>query len=366
MNVWNLIDGMDGLASGVGAIVCATLAVAAATMGHLEVAYVGAGLAGALCGFLVFNFHPAKIFLGDTGSLLLGAMLGMLAIRGSLKSGMTVAILIPVLAMGLPIVDTLLAILRRWVRHLPWNSPDRGHLHHRLIAFGLSTRQASAFLYSFTILLCGAALSSVALQSDMLAVIFAILGTLGLGAVFAARRDERVNMLSDFRQRITIRRLEQRLARHAWEAIQRLTNATTLPRVESVVEDLAEKLACDHFRLRYQREGVLVLERRGAPGEPAVDVEPSSDSDLEERSSLRQRVQLRFAVADWPGEELVLELQQRENDALPLALGGHFLQRLARELLFRCRQIHAEEVRENGSRARVPAAAIETEGWAPR
>src|SRR5829696_4738178 len=113
MNVWNLIDGMDGLASGVGAIVAATLAIAAVAMLHLEVAYAAAAMSGALVGFLMFNFAPARIFLGDTGSLLLGAVLGMLAIRGSLKSSMTVAILIPVLAMGLPIIDTLLAIARR-------------------------------------------------------------------------------------------------------------------------------------------------------------------------------------------------------------------------------------------------------------
>ncbi|HVJ82989.1 MAG TPA: hypothetical protein VNC50_18115, partial [Planctomycetia bacterium] len=107
-------------------------------------------------------------------------------------------------------------------------------------------------------------------------------------------------------------------------------------------------------------------ERRGTPGEPAEVPEEPSDPEDESKSALRQRVQLRFAVADWPGEELVLELQQHENDALPLALGGHFLQRLARELLFRCRQIHAEDVRENGGRTRVPAIAANAEGWAPR
>jgi UDP-GlcNAc:undecaprenyl-phosphate GlcNAc-1-phosphate transferase len=351
MNVWNLIDGMDGLASGVGAIVCGTLMVAAAAMAHLEVSYAAAALAGALAGFLVFNFHPARIFLGDTGSLFLGAMLGMLAIRGSLKSGMTVAILAPILAMGLPIIDTLLAILRRWVRRMPWSAPDRGHLHHRLIAFGLTTRQASMFLYSFTLLLCAAALASLALQSDSLALAFAVLGSVGLAAVFAARREQRDRIVADFRERINIRRLEQRAASTVWEGVQRLSHCHTPEAVVGVAERVASGLGCDYFRLAYRRDSLLVVERRGL----AEDVSESAERPA---GSMHERSQIRLAVGDWPGEELLLELQRNETENLPLLVAGPFLQRFARELIVRLRAACAEAVHEQTVRRDRALAAV--------
>jgi UDP-GlcNAc:undecaprenyl-phosphate GlcNAc-1-phosphate transferase len=335
MNVWNLIDGMDGLASGVGAIVAATLAIAAVAMLHLEVAYAAAAMSGALVGFLMFNFAPARIFLGDTGSLLLGAVLGMLAIRGSLKSGMTVAILIPIIAMGLPIIDTLLAIARRWMRRMPWSAPDRGHLHHRLIAFGLSTRQASVFLYSFTLVLCAAALASLALQSDSLALLFAMLGASGMAAVFIARREQRSSLIADFRERMTVRRLEQHAARTVWEAIQRLTNATTPEKAAALVENVAGSLGCDHYRLRYQKEGFVLLECRGRP---------HNAPDQPNAVIGRERAQIRLTAGDGPDEELMLEFHQNECEPLPLMVSGPFLNRFAKELLNRLKQM-AEENR---------------------
>jgi UDP-GlcNAc:undecaprenyl-phosphate GlcNAc-1-phosphate transferase len=298
----------------------------------------------------LFNFHPAKIFLGDTGSLLVGTLLGMFAIRGSLKSGMTVALVIPVLAMGVPIVDTLLAIVRRWIRRLPWNSPDHGHLHHRLIAFGLSTRQASMFLYSLTLLLCASALASVALQSDLLAALLGALGLLGLGVVLTARREERMIMLTDFRQRLSIRRIEQRVARVAWEGIQRLANCTTVERLAVTTEETAGKLQCDHFRLRYTRAGLVVLERRGRPLGIAED---RNDAD-----AARRRVHLRFSLSEWPGEELLMEFQQNDNEAMPLSVGGQFLARFSKELLERVRQLCAETAPDQGGASTVGRATL--------
>lgn len=323
MNIWNLIDGMDGLASGVGTIVSITLVLAASTLGHFGVAYGAAALAGALAGFLVYNFHPARIFLGDTGSLFIGMLLGMLAIRGSLKSGVTVAILTPILVMGLPIVDTLLAIVRRWVRHLPWNAADHGHLHHRLMAFGLSQRQASLFLYSFTVLLCASALASVALQSELLPLFGAILGTVGLTYVFAACREERAGFFEDFRRRLQHRRLEQRTARIVWEGIQRLPNCQNLEAVLHTVVTVAEKLHCEGFGLTYERDGRLLIHRW--KDFPTANKESNVD---------RQRIQLRFVVPDSrrhanesADAALVLEFHQQDNDQVPLSIGSRFLYR---------------------------------------
>ncbi len=346
MNVWNLIDGMDGLASGVGAIVCATLAVAAAALGHWEVALAAAALAGALSGFLVHNFHPARIFLGDTGSLLLGAMLGMLAIRGSLKSGMTVAIVIPALAMGLPIGDTLLAIARRWVRRLPLSAPDRGHVHHWLQRLGCNAGQAALLLYAATAALCAGALASVALQSDALAVLLAAFAALGIAAVFASRRDQRDALAADLRHRLALRGQERAAAECGWEAIQRLAHANDLDRVAEIVRDFAGALGCDGVRLRYLRDAHVAFDRNDEPRPPNA------------AAAGHDRTTLRFAVADWPGEELLLELQQRGGDAVPLAIAAPFARRFAREALLRVRQLYAEAVADAApARNAAPAFA---------
>ena len=137
MNIWNLIDGMDGLASGVGLLVSGTLALVAVWLENPTVAILAAALAGSLAGFLLYNWHPACIFLGDSGSLLIGLLIGVVGVQGSLKEGATISILFPILAMGLPITDTAMAIFRRWVRNLPLSSADRRHVHHLLIGLGL-------------------------------------------------------------------------------------------------------------------------------------------------------------------------------------------------------------------------------------
>jgi UDP-GlcNAc:undecaprenyl-phosphate GlcNAc-1-phosphate transferase len=150
MNVWNLIDGMDGLASGVGLMVTGTLMYVAIDRGNYGAALLAAALAGSLAGFLLYNWHPACIFLGDSGSLLIGLLIGVIGVQGSMKGSATISILFPILAMGLPISDTAMAIFRRWLRNLPLSSADRRHIHHLLIGLGLNPRQAALLLYGFT------------------------------------------------------------------------------------------------------------------------------------------------------------------------------------------------------------------------
>ena len=166
MNVWNLIDGMDGLASGVGLLVSGTLMLVAIHHDNLGVAFLAASLAGSLAGFLLYNWHPACIFLGDSGSLLIGLLIGVIGVQGSLKGPSAISILFPILAMGLPISDTAMAIFRRWVRNLPLSSADRRHVHHLLIGLGLNPRQAAVLLYCFSGFLCGVVLLGVALQNE--------------------------------------------------------------------------------------------------------------------------------------------------------------------------------------------------------
>ena len=128
---------MDGLASGVGLLVSGTLMLVAMREGNNAAsALLSAALAGSLAGFLLYNWHPACIFLGDSGSMLIGLLIGVVGVQSSMKGTTTVSILFPILAMGLPITDTAMAIFRRWVRELPLSAADRRHVHHLLIGLG--------------------------------------------------------------------------------------------------------------------------------------------------------------------------------------------------------------------------------------
>jgi UDP-GlcNAc:undecaprenyl-phosphate GlcNAc-1-phosphate transferase len=152
-NAVNLIDGLDGLAAGVSAIAAVTLAVVAWTQGMFETVYLALFLAAAALGFLKFNFHPAKLFMGDCGSLFLGFSLGALAVMGLTKGATVISLLIPVVILGIPILDTFFAIVRRFTNNKPIFEADKGHLHHRLLAMGLSHKQTVLVIYAITFLL---------------------------------------------------------------------------------------------------------------------------------------------------------------------------------------------------------------------
>lgn len=149
-NAINLIDGLDGLAAGVSSISAFTLFVVALNTNQPSIALLAVILAGATFGFLPYNFNPAKIFMGDTGALFLGYMLSVLSVMGVLKSAAALSILVPVFALGLPIFDTLFAMLRRVLNGRSMMEPDKGHLHHRLLDIGLSQKQAVLTLYSIS------------------------------------------------------------------------------------------------------------------------------------------------------------------------------------------------------------------------
>jgi len=140
INSLNLIDGADGLCSSVGWIASAGIAVIATLIGHPLEATIAAGLAGSLLGFLVYNFPPAKVFLGDSGSMLVGLILGALAVRASLKGPTSVSLLAPVAIFAIPFFDSGIAILRRKLTGRSIFSTDRGHIHHSMLRWGLSNR----------------------------------------------------------------------------------------------------------------------------------------------------------------------------------------------------------------------------------
>ncbi|MBR0519231.1 undecaprenyl/decaprenyl-phosphate alpha-N-acetylglucosaminyl 1-phosphate transferase [bacterium] len=158
-NAVNLLDGLDGLLGGITVISAIIFLFVSIMKGQLLVAGIMVALAGSALGFLKYNFHPAKIFMGDTGSLFIGSIFAIASVVGGLKTTTTVAMVIPFLIMGLPIFDTAWAIVRRASNHQPIFKPDKGHIHHRLLALGLTQVQAVLIIYSINILLGLIALS---------------------------------------------------------------------------------------------------------------------------------------------------------------------------------------------------------------
>ena len=172
-NTVNLIDGLDGLAAGVSSIAAVTIFLVAMEEGIPFVAMITAALAGAAIGFLYYNFNPARIFMGDTGSMFLGFMLAGISVIGAVKSAATIALIVPILALGLPILDTTFAIVRRARNHRPIFKPDKGHLHHRLLAHGFTQKQAVLLMYVVSALfgLCALALTAVSTQAALLIIL---------------------------------------------------------------------------------------------------------------------------------------------------------------------------------------------------
>jgi UDP-GlcNAc:undecaprenyl-phosphate GlcNAc-1-phosphate transferase len=183
INAMNLIDGLDGLAGGVAFIAVATIFVIALVGAQPLMILFTAALAGAVLGFLFYNFNPATIFMGDTGSMFLGFVLATTAIQTNQKSATAVAIVVPILALGVPIADTLLAMLRRYARGVPMFSADRGHIHHRLLGMGLSQRQTVLIIYAASAVLGAAALVLSFASSKVAAIALVILGAMAFVAL---------------------------------------------------------------------------------------------------------------------------------------------------------------------------------------
>jgi UDP-GlcNAc:undecaprenyl-phosphate GlcNAc-1-phosphate transferase len=164
-NAVNLIDGLDGLACGICLISALTLFGVSIISGRYAAVILTVILAGACAGFLPFNFNPATVFMGDTGSQFLGFILAAISIQGAIKSAAAVVVAVPILALGLPIYDTLFAMIRRKINKRPIMEADRGHLHHRLLDMGLNQRQVVFIMYSISVILGTTALIAMFLSA---------------------------------------------------------------------------------------------------------------------------------------------------------------------------------------------------------
>ena len=160
MNMVNFLDGLDGLAAGVCAISGATFCVIALSLGRPEPAILAAIVLGACVGFLRHNFYPARIFMGDSGALLLGFTLGALAVQGLLKTAAVATLLFPLLVLAVPILDTSFVVAKRLKYGEPVHKADRYHLHHRFLNIGYSQKRAALTMWGWCAILAGAALAT--------------------------------------------------------------------------------------------------------------------------------------------------------------------------------------------------------------
>jgi len=177
-NAMNLIDGLDGLAAGISTVTCGVIAAFAVYTGQPVMAILMLGILGSLLGFLFLNFNPARIFMGDCGSLFLGFVLASASVQCAQKAATLVGLAVPFLAMGVPIFDTLFSMLRRGLERRGLFSPDRGHIHHRLLDGGLRQHQVAILVYFVTLIAAGLGLFMVFVRGEVALAIFVLVVTL--------------------------------------------------------------------------------------------------------------------------------------------------------------------------------------------
>jgi UDP-GlcNAc:undecaprenyl-phosphate GlcNAc-1-phosphate transferase len=223
INAVNLIDGLDGLAGGVVFFAALTNLVVAYIAGSDLVAVWMVVLLGAVFGFLLFNFNPARIFMGDSGSYFLGFVLAVTSISGPYqKASFTVSVLAPLVALGVPIIDMLFAMLRRILERRSIFSPDRGHIHHRLLDMGITHRKSVLIIYTVCVLLTAGAIA-IALGRDwevgvaIVSVMAVMIGLVRFAGVFESlharqRQRARMRMPETERLRAIILEVPSRLA----------------------------------------------------------------------------------------------------------------------------------------------------------
>lgn len=234
-NAFNLLDGLDGLAAGAALFASLVLVSVSYQMGQPHVTAVGLALCGALAGFLRYNFNPASIFLGDSGSLLIGFLLAALSIQGSQKASTAVALTIPLIAFGLPVFDTLFTLLRRFISGRPLFAGDREHVHHKLLERGWSQRKVVLVLYCACAVLGVASLTLVN-ASTITGMFLVIIGVAIIVGVNRLNYHELHEVQAGVRRNSTERR--QRLANNVCvrRASQQMAQAGDLPGVVAALE----------------------------------------------------------------------------------------------------------------------------------
>lgn len=252
-NAFNLIDGLDGLATGIAIVALGTTLAIAVVLGRTEVAFLAAALLGALFGFLRYNFNPARIFLGDSGSLFVGFMLAVLSVSGATKSSTAVLAIVPLFALALPLMDTLLAVARRWLRGISFSTADGRHIHHRLLARGLTPRRAALVLYVAAAALAGIALMVVLAPPEQVQLITAGGALASLLLLVGGLKGLAYHEFSEARAVIAV--APKKLRRIMRDRINAndiavvLSRAESLQAVNAVLADSADTFGFEHMEI---------------------------------------------------------------------------------------------------------------------
>lgn len=248
-NAINLIDGMDGLAAGIAFLSSTTMVVSAMVLDTPAVTLLMLPISGALLAFLRYNFNPARIFLGDSGSTFLGFILAAAALVYMQKKATLIAITMPFMALGLPIADTSLSIVRRLIRGTPVLGGDHGHVHHRLVGLGLTPRRAVIVLYGVSVLFTGLALVSMFATRFAATVVIVLFCTMVISGVRLLRYPEFQEATSHLGKGFVIVSRQARNHIAFRELCEELRQAASIEEIEATVKRVAELLAFDGFRL---------------------------------------------------------------------------------------------------------------------
>jgi len=239
-NAFNLIDGVDGLATGSALFASLVLLTVSLIQGNALVAVIALVLTGALAGFLRYNFNPASIFLGDSGSLFIGFALAMLSVQGSQKASTAVAVAIPILAFGLPMVDTSVAIARRFISGKPIFQGDREHIHHMLLERGWSQRRVVLVLYGVSALFGLLAMLFVNSGNSLTAVVLFVVGVALVLALGNLRYHEVDELRASVKRNIGDRRARATNNLRMRRACQTVSSASTLDELFDGVLEVLE------------------------------------------------------------------------------------------------------------------------------
>jgi UDP-GlcNAc:undecaprenyl-phosphate/decaprenyl-phosphate GlcNAc-1-phosphate transferase len=258
INALNLIDGLDGLAGGVAFFVCFANFVVAWLNGAPLVMLLSATLGGAILGFLLYNFNPASIFMGDSGSMFLGYVLATSSMLGAaVKSSTTIALLVPIIALGLPIMDTLFAMVRRVLERRPIFSPDRSHIHHRLLELGITHRRAVLILYGISVVFTGAAIAVSIGRSWEVGGALLVLTVMFVGIVRFVGYFEYLFLRRRQKLRLHSRNTES-LRKHLPALLQRLATCADADAVAAALADFATQVELASLDLHRGPDGAAL------------------------------------------------------------------------------------------------------------
>ena len=249
-NAFNLIDGLDGLAAGSALFSAIVMFVISLVSGNYFVSMTSAVLAGSILGFLRYNFFPATIFLGDSGSLFIGFCLSALGLASSEKSHTLIAVGIPVVACGFPVVETGLSVLRRFMNDRPLFAADREHIHHKLLAMGMSQRRVAIMLYAVSALFAATSLLLLNRGGKSMTLALLIVGTVVWVAL------QRLGYLEVTElQRVALRTIEQKRVMANNLSIRRacenLKGCSSFPQMCLILEEAFAQNEFDGFELRF-------------------------------------------------------------------------------------------------------------------